>query len=506
MELTSGIHCAVRWCMMQPRTEIDMKRLVQVWDGRETEPLRFTEIMKAVGWNKRKTFDMLEKAVAEGYLEKRGVGRSVLYRNRIADYKGYFNALQFLWKVDAVSRKNGTMVTSDQYLYGLIPFHVLAYGTPQADQLTPLEREILHTILGGLASDFHQYVEFCRAVSKRREVEMTHELPETATNTLFADDDEEATGPLSIPAANALYGDVLWEHIFFKIVWNIRFALEKASLDFAGPIELYNSIQAFTDLAMKLAKDVYDGKLSAYEDPDPKTTEKLEAIREREDPFEEGPRDYAVVLTPSPESMDEFATQVGKIVMDKYRSWAHSDFFEKYVKEKGKTIWADVFDFGGGPRTRKDILRVSLSDTLASMRCGIEPPFSGSDKKFMLKDRNLTEVFSQDEILQIISNVEGIIGRARRFYDLIDGGKSLKELKKDPEWFTDEELHEFHLAQNVDISADWQDEFGTSGPISFEIPQDAGTDDRIAEGVQAKVRKELSRRGAKRKGEPKPSK
>jgi len=117
----------------------------------------------------------------------------------------------------------------------------------------------------------------------------------------------------------------------------------------------------------------------------------------------------------------------------------------------------------------------------------------------MLKDRNLTDVFSSDVIRAMISKVEDVIRRASRFYCMIEKGQSLDEIKRDPEWFTDEELHEFRLAQNVEASAEWDRAFGTSGPVAFGFRTDSAEIDEIAKGYQALVKRELNR--GQQKGE-----
>jgi hypothetical protein len=99
----------------------------------------------------------------------------------------------------------------------------------------------------------------------------------------------------------------------------------------------------------------------------------------------------------------------------------------------------------------------------------------------------------------MISKVEGVIRRARKFYSMVENGQALDDIKKNPEWFTEEELHEFHLAQDVCIAAEWKRTFGTSGPVSFEIPRDSKELDEMAKGYQAKVQKELNKGQPKRK-------
>lgn len=479
---------------MQLRTKIELMKLLNVWDGRETEPLHFAEIKKVTGWNNRKTNDMLAKAVKEGYIDKYKVNRATLYRNKIADYRGYFDTLQFLMRVDAINRKRGTVFSVEHPLYSFVHFHILAYGIPPSERLTPLEREMLFNIFSRLAGAFNNYTDFCDKVQRRKKIELTETLPDSIKGTLFSKDDEGSNEPISIRAANQLYGDVLWEHVFSKIIWDIRFALEKASLDSTGPIELLNCEKKFSALALKLAKRIYNGELSAYDDPDPDSIDRISLLREVENPFEERDRNTAIVLTPSPETIEEFANQVGKIVRDEYLTWNNDEFIEEYVTKNENNIWYDLIDFGKGPTLRRDLFKKSLSDALASMRGGSEEPFSKGDRKFILSDKNLTEVFSKKEILVIISKVEDIIRRAKKFYRMIDREKSIQEITSDPEWFTDEELHDFHLAQNVHIAADWKESYGTLDPIPFEMPVDSEEMREMAKKYQQRVERELKKR------------
>jgi len=332
-------------------------KLLGAFDERMSEPMHFAKIKRVTGWNNRKTTDMLKKAVKEGYMEKSKVGHATLYRSKIADYKGYFDALQFLSRVDWINRKNGTVLSTDVPLSLFSHLHVLAYGTPPAKELTPLEQEMLFYILSRMSFAFNDYVSLSVAIQKRKKWEETDCLPLSVKSEMFSREECEKFPPLNVRAAGKIYGDVLWEHIFAKISRDIRFALEKGSMDFTGSIELLNCKPHFAKLALKLAKKIYAGELSNYEDKDPETTEKLAAMNRHEDPFSEGPKDLAVLVTPSPESLDEFANQVGKIVKDTFDVWSTEDFMESSIKTKGETLWEDVFDFGDGKHyVRRDVL------------------------------------------------------------------------------------------------------------------------------------------------------
>lgn len=482
---------------MQLRTQENVKKLLKIWNGRETEPIRFTEIKAATGWESSMTNRVLKAALEEGYLEKLTLKRATYYRFRLADYRGYFDALQFLARIDSACRRSGKVLSVEHPVYSFIHTHVLAYGVPPEKNMTSIEKEMLFTIFARLTKAFYDYANFCHTVQKRQRLEQTQVLPDSVKSNLFAQDDD-LQKPLSIAAAHSIYGDILWEHIFDKIVWNIRFALEKASLDFTGPIELLNCTDQFTNLAMRLAKDIYAGKLSAYEDPDPEAMEKLGALEEFENPFEEGPRDIAVVLMPSPQSMDEFASQVGKIVEDQYNTWNNPEFMAEDIKQRGDTIWSDVYQFNEFQKTRKELLSESIADMLATMRKSLDKPFSEPDKKLMYRDSHLKSVFTRNEIQEIIASVEDVLRRFKKFHSMILEGSRLEDMQNDPEWFSKEEIQKFHLAQRVYDAADWKDTFGSLGPVTMEFPARSEEIEKVAKGYQKTVRKEL-RKGRRRR-------
>ena len=472
-----------------------MQILLGVWDGRESKPLRFTEIKNATGWNSRKTTDMLKIAVKEGYVDKYVVNRAALYRSRLTDYRGYFDALMFLKRVDSVNRKQGMILSTEAPLSLFLSYHVLAYGIPPSRQLSALEEEMLSSILSRMSAAFNDYAHLCTAVKERQQFEEGSPLPSSVKRNMFARDVDDALGSLSVAAAHQIYGDLLWEHIFFKLMHDVRFALEKGSLDLTGPIELLNCSPYLAKLALELAKEIRTGGLSDYSDPDPETTERLFSFNRTVDPFEETTKDIAVVITPSPQAMEEFACQVGKIVADEYDVWKTPDVMEESITTRSEILWDDVFEFSDGKTyTRRDLLRESICNTLASLRYGPEGPFAESDRKFMKKDRNLSEVFSLEEITAMISTVEDIIRRTKKFYDMIDKGEVLDTIQRDPEWFSDEELHAFHLAQHVANSARWTKKFGKDITDCFELPGRSKEIDKLATEYQSRVEEELARR------------
>jgi hypothetical protein len=478
---------------MQFRTEVNLRRLLHSWDGRESAKLHFTEIKGALHWDNRKTSDVLSKAIEEGYLEKLQEKGATVYRNRIADYEGYFDSFEFLAKVDETCRKNGNMQSVELGPYSVTPFHVLAYGIPKLEDLTPLEKELLYSILVRHTGAFYDYVNFCEAVQKRQDLERSLALPESAKSNLFAHEENEKNVLISITAAHAVYGDVLWEHIFQKLTNDIRFALEKGSLDFTGPIELLHSSRPLVNLALKLAKRIYKGELSNYDDPDPESSKKLETLKVLENLSSEGPSDVAVVLTPSPRTMGKYAIKAGRIVNDAYSTWSEtSGITDTMLKEKGSDFWHDLLDFGEGrTRTRREMLRDTIVDDLSSMRSGETPPLDQLDKRIMLDDKNLRIVFTKQEIQGIIELVDSLIARAKKFYTMLDNRIPVNQIRRDKEWFTKEEIRSYRLADRVDTALDWRAHFKTSGPITVRFPTHPKKMDKLAAAYQRRVKQEL---------------
>lgn len=477
------------------RTEIELKKLVQLWDDRESAKLHFTDIRQGMHWNNRKTSDMLSKAVNEGYLEKVKQGNDWVYRNRIPDYSGYFDASEFLAKVDETCRKSGKLENFEQPLTTFTPLHILAYGTPKREELTPLEKELLFSVMQRHAHAFSDYINFCEAVRKRQEIERNKSLPDSVKSTLLAHDDHTIKTPLSIAAAHAIYGDVLWEHVFSKIVGDIRFALEKGSLDMTGPIELLHCSNSFTKLAFRLAKDIHSGKLSQYSDPDSRTTEELESLEMLDNLLEEGPKDVAIVVTPSPQTMGEYATKVGKIVIDTYDVWGVPDeITDKTIKIKGADFWSDLFERGDRKTvTRRERLRESLIDHLSSMRRAEAEPIGALDKKLMLRDKRLNAVFSRAEIQNIIESVENLIRRAHKFWILAEQGTPPSRLRKDPEWFTKEESRSYRIAQRL-VAHLYLNRIKAGGPVEVGFRTHSKKMGSLVAAYQSKVRDELRKR------------
>ena len=474
---------------MQFRTEIDIDRLQHAWDGRESAGLRFTQIKKAMGWNSGKAARILKRAVEEGYVEKIQRDGAAVYRSRLTDYRGYFDAFEFLREVDELCRKNNKFQSVEQHLYSYLPFHILAYGVPPIEKLTPLEDELLFTLFARMSAAFFDYVRFCNAVDERQEMEKTEVLPEAVKSNLFVPD--EGHVPLSIRAAQVLYGDVLWEHIFHKIVNDIRFALTKGSLDMTGPIQLQNSHNRFVDLAMRIAKDVCEGKLSEHSEPDPVTVERIQRLYKPERYFQPHLSNVGIVLTQSPRTMEKYNQQIGSMIKDAFRTWSSRSVPGLRLCSKADNLWEDLFLIRDAKISRRELLRISLIDKLSTMRASRERPIDKNEEKLMLKDPVLHQAFSKEEIRNIIESVGSLLRRARKFNLLSRKGTSLDQMKKDPDWFSEHELRYYELADGIETQIRWQEALGTSGPVTVKLPIYPERMKELVNAYRKKVRAEL---------------
>lgn len=477
---------------LQLRTEIAIRKLVHVWDGKESTALRFTDIKDSLGWNNRKTSDILKKAIREGFVEKVD-GK---YRSKLPDYNGYFDALDFIKKVDGYCRKQGLIQSFDYYLYIFSPFHVLAYGTPSFKDLTPIESEMLEVVVGRMVAAFSDFINLCDAIKKRIDYEKHNKpLPDFVKSNLFVEDKGESTQPkpLDITAAHIIYGDALWEHVFYNIVSHVRLALEKGSLDFAGPEELMQVRNKIVNLALNLAKRIYRGEFSSEYAGDKKFLDHLSIAFNRLPGFRSDFKSlaYSVILTPSPRTIAEYSEPVGKIIEDCFRLWRNFESSIVKVRQKGESIWEDILDVNGKLLSRKTLFKQDLINKISIRRARKKDVISVVDEKFMLRDHRLLRVFNIDEIRLIIDSVRNLIKRAKKFHKMLDRGIPIEKIKKDPEWFTDEELHGFKIASDVLMRAEWERNFGTNTVIKFEIPADDSKAEKFTIPYMRKLRKRI---------------
>lgn len=413
--------------------------------------LPFNEIKKELGWGSSKAVHQIKLAVSGGYLEKVGTGKQEGYRNRMADYSGYFDGFEYLAEIDQHCRRSGKVQNVDHPLRMLTPLHVVEYGIPKEGDLTPLESELLFTIRARLAHAFEDYSNLCEDIEYRQKVEGFKKLPGSVRDLLFTRDDKRDQGKalVSIKAAQALYGDVLWEHIFQWIVNDIRERLVRGTLDATGPVELLHSYTLFMETASAMAKLIHDGKASHYNDPDPDATKKLRKLREERDirrmtnMWERDPPNVAVVVTHSPRTMGGYSYQIGTIVRDEYEYWSEAKptFADVIVKAKSK--WDDGVKDVFGVTTRREAFVRSVEANICLMRADREQPISETDHRFMLKDQRLREVLTEEQVLELVTKVRNLVGRAKRFGVEIAKGAKPTKLIKNPDWFTQEEMDQF---------------------------------------------------------------
>lgn len=482
---------------MQGRTEIAIRQLLQLWDGNESKVFQFTKIRDTLGWNSRKTSDILKRATKIGFVEKIDKG----YKSKLPDYNGYFNARDFVKKVDDFCLKEGLVQSFDYYLYTFSPLHILAYGVPKFENLTPIENEMLEAVFGRMVAAFSDYTRLCDSIKRRIHYEQENlPLPDLVKANLFVKDTNEEKRSqmplLDITAAHKIYGDALWEHIFYKIVFDLHFALVKGSLDLTGPEELIAIRMEITNLAFDLASRIYQGEFSSRYSGDIQILKHLGMAFNRFPNLKSDFKSlcYGVVLTPSPRTIDEYSESVGKIVEDSFEFWSDPENMIMKAKQKGKNVWDDRFEIENQLVKRKTLFREALVDKLSTMRTHKEDVISKVEKKFMLQDRRLSQVFNYDEIETIVNLVRELTRRARKFHQMLNEKTPIEEMQKDPEWFTEKELRSFKVADRVLMRAEWERDFGTSGPIQIKIPMDDEEMRKIAEAYMRKARKEIKGR------------
>lgn len=436
---------------MQFRTEAGMKLLLDLWEGRQSAVLSFNEIKKELGWGSSKAAHQIKLAVSAGYLEKTGTGKQEGYRNRMADYSGYFNGFEYLAEIDQHCRKSGKVQSIDHPLRMLTPLHVVEYGVPKEEDLTPLESELLFTIRARLAHAFEDYSNLCGDIEYRQKIEGFKKLPDSVRGPLFARDNKEDKGKpaVSIKAAQAIYGDVLWEHIFQWMMNDIRERFVRGTLDATGPVELVHSYRPLMETASAMAKVIREGKASHYNDPDSATTVRLRKLQDERDMQrithlgEREPPDVAVVVTHSPRTMGGYSYQIGTIVRDEYDYWSEDKPTFASVIAKAKSRWGDKVKDVSGVKTRREAFIQGLVAEICLMRAEREQPISETDHKFMLRDARLREVLTEEQVSEVVTKVRNIVDRAKKFRVEIAKGAEPAKLVNNPDWFTQEEMDQY---------------------------------------------------------------
>jgi hypothetical protein len=397
-----------------------------------------------MGWDSRKVSHTLRRAIDEGYIEHMQKG---LYRNRVTDYDGYFDAFEYLSRVDKNCRIEGKLLSLEQYIGMFSPVHIIDYGISPPQNLTPFESELLNVINYKLAKTFSEYSSLCDAILRRQEIEKGKPLPDSMKVPLFDQDPKEKKiDKLDFTSIEMLYGDLQWEHIYQLIIDDIKLTLVSATLDTVGSIELANCHSQFVALANKIAKQIRTSNNMIYQNPDPETALRLDELeKSRIQGFlsNEDPPEVAVLVTHSPRTFGNYTYQVGQIIKDQFEYWSQPKPLFHQILVNSKDMWDDKISDDGKLKTRRSMLRESLIDWMTLLRSGQKEAVPEADKKFMLIDSKLHNVFTEEQIKIIIDNVENLIRRVRKFSQAINEGMSLDECKKDKEWFTEDEINDF---------------------------------------------------------------
>jgi hypothetical protein len=66
-------------------------------------------------------------------------------------------------------------------------------------------------------------------------------------------------------------------------------------------------------------------------------------------------------------------------------------------------------------------------------------------------------------------------------------------IQKDPDWFREDELHAFKIADDVEMRAQREEDFDTSGPITLQVTRPDKRMNKIADAYLRKVRKHVKK-------------
>jgi hypothetical protein len=144
---------------------------------------------------------------------------------------------------------------------------------------------------------------------------------------------------------------------------------------------------------------------------------------------------------------------VGKIISDQIQGWGENDILK--VVEKGQDRWHDLLKTSHGNYTRRELLKYSIIDMILLMRRSYDPILYERDKKFMRDDENLREIFSREEINEIIEKIQELSDRIKFFVDQLKKGVSFSEVKNHGKWFTEEEKFLYREVER--LISQWRD-------------------------------------------------
>ena len=233
----------------------------------------------------------------------------------------------------------------------------------------------------------------------------------------------------------------------------------QGTLDLTGPNELLAVMPRLLGILDAECENIVKGKYAHRHFSE--TARRIESARE--DRFLEKVFDSSVegnatgiMITTSPRVLDRYSDQVGRIIRDQIQVWGESDILK--VVEKGRDRWHDVLKTPHGDYMRRDLLKHSIIDMILLMRHSYDPILSKSDRKFMQEDENLKEVFSKEEINEIIEKIQELSDRIKFFRAQLRNGVSFSEIENHEKWFTEEEksLYRYGVGRLVSW---WRDEY-----------------------------------------------
>jgi hypothetical protein len=428
-----------------------MHRILELWRDNPSRRLKFSEIQSIFGWNNRKLTHRLKKLVEEGYLKKELKDGQEYYICTKPEYMGYFDVWELMREIDIINKNKGYVNKIDLgFISGLAT--ILLYGCPKLEDLTPIEQDMLEIICKNLRKNFLYFSQLAEAVAIRMELEKENPLPDTVRNSIF----DEGAGEVDINAMWCLYGDALWHYIFQYFISLIEFELVQGTLDMTGPSELLAVMPKLLEVLDTERENIFKGK---YADGHySETARRIESAMD--DRFLEKMFDSTVegnatgiMITVSPRVLDRYSDQVGKIISDQIQGWGENDILK--VVEKGQDRWHDLLKTSHGNYTRRELLKYSIIDMILLMRRSYDPILYERDKKFMRDDENLREIFSREEINEIIEKIQELSDRIKFFVDQLKKGVSFSEVKNHGKWFTEEEKFLYREVER--LISQWRD-------------------------------------------------
>jgi hypothetical protein len=415
-------------------------------EGKKTE-LRFTDIKNLTGFNQRKTNDLLKSLVEDGFIGKKKIDKRPVYYNKFSTYRGNFDVWDLMSKIDRISNKNGKIIKEDiGFMSGLCS--VLAYGCPPYEKLTHLERDMIFQILNNLRVNFINFKGIVDGIEFRRRLEKKRKLPDDCKNVMFGED----SGDIDYASVDKIYGDALWNYIFNHYNGIFHFQLTKGYMDIHGLIDLFNILNKVSETIDVEVKN--KGPFVSHDFPPTTLSRK---IPDRFDFFGgDTVKDnaFGFMVTPSPRVLTEYCDQVGWIIRTQVDVWKDIENFGKNIKTK-KCDWnSTIPNFPDDyKRTRKELLARSIIEDLIPRN-----RLSKDERKLMLSDPLLGEIFSKDKIIGIEKKIDELREKLVYFCNKKWSGKNIKAFQQDPKWFTEYEIREYRPIGNFVCDIEFQDD------------------------------------------------